>query len=363
MGDNSVKKARLLYQKGMDCYNDNSYEEALKYFQASINLDYTEKAEKYIKLCKNKIPKKTSQNNYSSYNNSNTTNNNYTHSNTKQNSTNRTKTPEDIECENVINKKDYYEILGVPKTASTDELKKAYKKKAIKFHPDKNKSKKAEEAFKKISQAYQVLNDPEKRKLFDQYGTEEEVREKYYQQHHQNFYDEGNQFDFFEMFMNGEFGGAFGRPNRGGQRQEARPVRPIDNLIRLLPFLIIILVYLLPNFMENSPLYQFSRSREYSHKKTTKKNQVEYFVNDKFIKQYPKMIDIQRSGIEKEIETNYLYYVAEQCKDLQSMRRQLEYRMNSPYTSSYDKRYYQQKLSSMNYKPCYRYQELANKIR
>ena len=58
MGDNSVKKAKLLYQKGMDCYNDNLYEEALKYFKASMNLKYTEKAEKYIHLCTKKIPKK-----------------------------------------------------------------------------------------------------------------------------------------------------------------------------------------------------------------------------------------------------------------------------------------------------------------
>ena len=67
-------------------------------------------------------------------------------------------------------KKDYYEILGVKKDSTKSELKKAYRKLALKYHPDKNPSKEAEEKFKKISEAYAVLYDDEKRKLYDTYG-------------------------------------------------------------------------------------------------------------------------------------------------------------------------------------------------
>jgi len=67
-------------------------------------------------------------------------------------------------------KKDYYEILGIKKDASKSEIKKAYRKLALKFHPDKNKSKDAEEKFKEISEAYAVLYDDDKRRLYDQYG-------------------------------------------------------------------------------------------------------------------------------------------------------------------------------------------------
>jgi len=68
--------------------------------------------------------------------------------------------------------KDYYKILGVTKIAKDDELKKAYRKLALKYHPDKNQSPGAEEKFKEISEAYEVLSDEKKRRIFDQVGEE-----------------------------------------------------------------------------------------------------------------------------------------------------------------------------------------------
>ncbi|MBO7478627.1 MAG: molecular chaperone DnaJ [Salinivirgaceae bacterium] len=68
-------------------------------------------------------------------------------------------------------KRDYYEVLEVPKTATADEIKKAYRKQAIKYHPDKNPGDKAaEEKFKEAAEAYEVLSDPQKRQRYDQYG-------------------------------------------------------------------------------------------------------------------------------------------------------------------------------------------------
>ena len=67
--------------------------------------------------------------------------------------------------------KNYYTVLGLEKSASADQIKKAYRKLALKYHPDKNPGDKAaEERFKEITEAYAVLSDPEKRRVYDQFG-------------------------------------------------------------------------------------------------------------------------------------------------------------------------------------------------
>ena len=96
----------------------------------------------------------------------------------------------------MTSKKDYYEVLGVQKTATKDEIKNSYRKLALKFHPDRNKSSEAEEKFKEISEAYAVLSDDDKRKRYDTYGhvgTDEAFR--------------GSEANFEEIFKDMGFGG------------------------------------------------------------------------------------------------------------------------------------------------------------
>jgi molecular chaperone DnaJ len=109
-------------------------------------------------------------------------------------------------------KRDYYEILGVQKGASKEDIKGAYRKLALQYHPDRNKDKAAEEKFKEISEAYAVLSDDDKRKRYDTYGhvgPEEVFR--------------GSEANFEEIFRDMGFGGFrdifeqfFGAGRRGG---------------------------------------------------------------------------------------------------------------------------------------------------
>lgn len=133
-----------------------------------------------------------------------------------------------------MNYKDYYKVLGVSKTASADEIKKAFRKLAVKYHPDKNQGDKAaEEKFKEINEANEVLGDPEKRKKYDELGEN-------WQQHQQRgnqqqnaggrgqqysysegFGDEGGFSDFFESVFGKGFGGSQARGSQKGSDYRA----------------------------------------------------------------------------------------------------------------------------------------------
>ena len=123
----------------------------------------------------------------------------------------------------MADKRDYYDVLGVSKSASADEIKKAYRKLAKKYHPDMNKAEDAEAKFKEVQEAYEVLSDAEKKSTYDRFG-----HAGMNQQGGFSSADFGGFEDIFGSFFGGGFGG-FG----GQQRQPAGPTRGQDRLMRM----------------------------------------------------------------------------------------------------------------------------------
>lgn len=179
---------------------------------------------------------------------------------------------------------DYYEILGVSKEASESDLKKAYRKLALQFHPDKNSAPGAGEAFKAIGNAFAVLSDPEKRRQYDLYGPLENqggmgrggraARGFYEHDPSHGFESDMTAEEIFNMF----FGGGFpsqsvyvrrGRTSAHFQRHyhnaqshaeahhhhTAREPSSLAGLIQLMPILIVIFLSVFSSLFVSDPLY------------------------------------------------------------------------------------------------------------
>ncbi|KAI3703371.1 hypothetical protein L1987_73396 [Smallanthus sonchifolius] len=197
---------------------------------------------------------------------------------------------------------DYYEILGVGKSCSVEEIKKAYRKLSLKVHPDKNKAPGSEEAFKKVSKAFKCLSDEGSRRQYDQTGVAE--GDEYSQQYNvrrrrrrtghsvfeddfdadeifTSFFGQGDMFRTAQMYRTRRAAGGRAREDTGGS--ETGPNMML--LLQLLPFLLIIL---LASFPFSVPEYSLQRSYTYQFSRMTKEYGVEFYVKSSdFDQKYP----------------------------------------------------------------------------
>ena len=116
-------------------------------------------------------------------------------------------------------KEDYYKTLGVNRNVSAQELKAAYRRLAMKYHPDRNPSPEAEEQFKKINEAYEVLSDPQKKQIYDNYGADAVNNGGFGGFQSGGF---GGFEDIFSSVFSDMFGGSFGGGFGGAKRKRAR---------------------------------------------------------------------------------------------------------------------------------------------
>ncbi|KAM8851697.1 dnaJ homolog subfamily B member 12a [Synchiropus picturatus] len=229
--------------------------------------------------------------------------------------------------------KDYYQILGVEKSASEEDLKKAYRKLALKFHPDKNHAPGATEAFKAIGNAYAVLSNAEKRRQYDQYGEERSHPTRH--RHHHDFEADISPEDLFNMF----FGGGFPTSNvhvyRNGRmhfahhnRQERREQQRDGGfalLVQLLPILILIIVSALSQLMVTPSPYSLSYrpSAGHVHKRHTTHLKVPFYVGERFHVEYT---GNNLKNVERSVEDDYISNLRNNCWKEKQQKEGLMYR-------------------------------------
>lgn len=242
----------------------------------------------------------------------------------------------------VSKNKDYYAVLGVEKTCSVEEIRKAYRKLSLKVHPDKNKAPGAEEAFKKVCKAFKCLSEEDSRRQYDQTGLVDDF--EYNQQHNvrrrrrrttnNDFFDD--EFDPDEIFR-----AFFGQSNmfhtshvyrtRGmgtPQRTEGNGGGPnLMVFLQLVPFLLILLLAYLP-FSE--PEYSLQRNYSYQFSRVAEKYGVEFFVKSPdFDLRYPAG-SAARENLEENVLQDYKNLLGRYCH-MELQRRQWGRNLPTPH--------------------------------
>uniref|UniRef100_A0A061S2H6 DnaJ homolog subfamily B member 12 n=1 Tax=Tetraselmis sp. GSL018 TaxID=582737 RepID=A0A061S2H6_9CHLO len=244
--------------------------------------------------------------------------------------------PEDVtqDQRDLVNKiraaKDYYGILGISRTATDDDIKKAYRKLALKLHPDKNRARGSDEAFKAVSKAFSCLSDAEKRAAYDRYGHEDGAMaaRQAAGAARGGMYRTEEDFDpeeIFNMFFGGGFGqfgqtrmyrahfGGFPQQRARQQQQQQQQVQPnpIAGLLQLLPVLLILLLTFFNG--SNEPVYSLEKTSQFPDQLTTAPHGIPYYVKlGQFKKEYPKGSQ-NRANVEAHVERAFKAHLEERC--------------------------------------------------
>mmetsp|Transcript_18089 Transcript_18089/g.41934 ORF Transcript_18089/g.41934 Transcript_18089/m.41934 type:complete len:381 (-) Transcript_18089:127-1269(-) len=235
---------------------------------------------------------------------------------TRVNKAGQTYTPEMAkEVQRILRTRDYYEILGLSRDAGDDAVKKAYKKLALKLHPDKNTAPGAEEAFKKVSKAFQCLQDQDKKQVYDKYGDEDRIPQQQRQHYQQDFMQPE---DLFAAFFGGgvPFGSGGGGHHRQHHSDDQNGTGNKVHLFQMLPVVLLILLTLLSNFStrDAGTLFRFTEQGPYQDRRISETLEVHYYVQTGFEERYP---DHSRAlaEFEREVEKYYIRRLHSKCDD------------------------------------------------
>jgi DnaJ family protein B protein 12 len=237
----------------------------------------------------------------------------------------------------IRSKKCHYEVLSVPRSASDDDIKKAYRKLALKLHPDKNQAVGADEAFKLVSKAFSVLSNPEERKMYDRFGDSEGIprANPFRGGRRTTATFNGEEIDpeeIFRMFFGGNpfMAASFqaARPRGHGQQQRQRnPEGQSLPLFRMMMSLAPMVLLILFNIVSQtkSP-YSLSQTREYPFSSVTSAHRVPFYVSSKskFSRDY-RSGSQERTRLEYQIESDWKDMMRKKCYNERLLKHRYEY--------------------------------------
>jgi DnaJ family protein B protein 12 len=357
------EEALRCFQIGKEFFGKNDYENAFRFFNKAYKLDKMDEAFRLMAVCKDKLQTEAGsgpQNGSSGPTSSGPSTKTHHDGDSKRehqgsgssSTTASGQRPEDIK--KILKTKDFYELLGVNKTATEDEIKKAYRKLALKYHPDKNKAFGSDEAFKKIAQAYDCLSNQDKRRKYDEYGNEDP--DQHYQHYRQHFNEDISPDDIFQMF----FGNAFFQngprqrfvyrnARRGGDdhhynshterdahHQQQQNQRGGNSkylpLLQFLPLLIIFFSSFALNFSQEEPFYSMFATSQFPLQRDTKNLRISYYVDNTFTNKYSKQSKL--TSFEEELERSYIQTLNNQCNVQKTQKNRLETKAAYSYGST-----------------------------
>lgn len=233
--------------------------------------------------------------------------------------------------------KDYYAILGVEKSCSVEEIRRAYRKLSLKVHPDKNNAPGAEEAFKAVSKAFKCLSEEESRRHYDQTGLIDDyelhqqhnnIRRRRRQAARNDFFDENFDPDeIFRSFFFGSQGDVFRahrvhRTRGMAAQQRAHNIQAGGfNFIMWIQVLVILLFLLFAYLPFSEPQYSLQKTYTYQIPRVTEKHGVDYFVkSDEFDHKYPQGSPA-RDNLENSVLRDYRGILTRYCH-MELQRRQ-----------------------------------------
>jgi curved DNA-binding protein CbpA len=197
---------------------------------------------------------------------------------------------DDLVCLEIIKKSNYYQILEISSEASPDQIKKSYKSKALKLHPDKNKSRFSQEAFQKLSKAFVCLSSEALRKIYDETGNEEIPDQTI----HQSFDPDFASKVFSEVFSD------YRKDKKRTPIYKSYLTKCL--LLQLIPIFLILFLTMYTAKIENSSEFSFSMTSFYNVKKLARPANITFFISAELNRE---LNDTSLKDLEGKVEVAY----------------------------------------------------------